>query len=245
MQAVQNAKVYKFTAQMSPVHRGLVLAKIKTDLTRNSGSEQLKVIVCSTSAIETGVDIDCDRGYREISGLDSIVQFAGRINRNASRLVSEVVVFRTAQEYSFPIGTKTRIAKTTQARAEGVDLQSPDVLKHYSDLVFTDAMRPNPKAFNFLEALAELKYESVSDEWEMIAETQSILIDPRLYDAPSKIVLEYDEAIANANYKVLQRHCIGLYKNKYDKSLGLGLITQHEFLRIDIWSGDYDNGIIV
>lgn len=41
-----------------------------------------KFILVSTQSVEAGVDIDCDIGFRSYAPLDSIIQVAGRINRN-------------------------------------------------------------------------------------------------------------------------------------------------------------------
>lgn len=48
--------------------------------------------VVSTSLIEAGVDVDFPVAYREEAGLDSVIQTAGRCNREGRRLASESVV---------------------------------------------------------------------------------------------------------------------------------------------------------
>lgn len=50
-------------------------------------------MVVSTSLIEAGVDLDFETVFREISGLDSILQAAGRCNREGKRSYGNVFVF--------------------------------------------------------------------------------------------------------------------------------------------------------
>jgi CRISPR-associated endonuclease/helicase Cas3 len=72
-------RVYHLSARMMPIHRKWVLRCIKKDL-RN----KKRMIVVSTQVIEAGVDVDFNCGIRAIAGLDSILQVAGRINRNGN-----------------------------------------------------------------------------------------------------------------------------------------------------------------
>jgi CRISPR-associated endonuclease/helicase Cas3 len=68
---------YHLSTNMCPAHRKAVFSAIKNDLTAG------KRIVCvSTRLIEAGVDLSFDGALRYIAGLDSIIQTAGRCNRN-------------------------------------------------------------------------------------------------------------------------------------------------------------------
>ncbi|MCA6072989.1 MAG: CRISPR-associated helicase Cas3' [Endomicrobium sp.] len=72
-------EVYHLSARMMPVHRKVVLRKIKRKLNRKE-----KIVVVSTQVIEAGIDVDFNCGIRALAGLDSIIQAAGRINRNGT-----------------------------------------------------------------------------------------------------------------------------------------------------------------
>lgn len=246
MQSQKNYRVYKYTASMSPAHRSVVLAEIKAavDQAKLAGNF---VIICATSAIETGVDLDCTQGYRELSGLESIVQFAGRINRNKKDSESPVTIFKTVTDYPTPPGNDGRIAHTLRAMAMGTDLQSPDVLKFYSKLLFQDALSSQQSShiYNYLEGLKKLEWETVSQKWEMISPTTSVLVDPRKWGASPSILAEYDEAISKANYRVLQRHCVGLYKGKYRAAKNDRCIVESPIKGLEEWAGDYNMGVIL
>jgi CRISPR-associated endonuclease/helicase Cas3 len=63
---------------MCPAHRRKAIEKLKTALENG-----MKKCVCiSTRLIEAGVDIDFDTAIRFLAGFDSIIQTAGRCNRN-------------------------------------------------------------------------------------------------------------------------------------------------------------------
>lgn len=69
--------VYHLSASMCIEHRRNVLEEIKNKLKNNES-----IICISTQVIESGVDISFDSVIRFTAGLDSIVQSAGRCNRN-------------------------------------------------------------------------------------------------------------------------------------------------------------------
>lgn len=70
---------YHLSAGMCTAHRKSTLAKIRESLKDDRGK---RILCISTQVIEAGVDISFDAVIRLCAGLDSIVQSAGRCNRN-------------------------------------------------------------------------------------------------------------------------------------------------------------------
>ncbi len=85
--------VVHLSTQMCPSHRKCVLAKLKKHLDNGD-----KVVCVSTQLIEAGVDISFETVIRCLAGLDSIIQSAGRCNRNCEAEVGNVYVIRIADE---------------------------------------------------------------------------------------------------------------------------------------------------
>lgn len=81
--AIENGRcknLYCLTTDITPYDREKLLRQIRQNL-----KDDEPCIVISTSLIESGVDVDFPYGYRELYGLDSILQTAGRVNRNGLR----------------------------------------------------------------------------------------------------------------------------------------------------------------
>lgn len=80
--------LFHLSALMVPAHRSAVISQIRRRL--DSG---LQCVVVSTQLIEAGVDIDFPVVYREIAGIDSVKQSAGRCNREGREEIGHVYVF--------------------------------------------------------------------------------------------------------------------------------------------------------
>lgn len=73
-------KKFYLSTDMTAEHRIETIQKIKRAL-----KQEEKVTVISTSLIEAGVDLDFDSAFRELSGLDNLLQTAGRCNREGKK----------------------------------------------------------------------------------------------------------------------------------------------------------------
>ena len=85
--------VFHLSANMTPLHRSAILDEIRRRLA--SGA---RCLVISTQLIEAGVDVDFPVVFREMAGVDSLFQAAGRCNREGRRTAGEVWVFDLADE---------------------------------------------------------------------------------------------------------------------------------------------------
>lgn len=71
-----NDEIFLLSTLFIPEHRKNIIRDIKERL-----GKRKKTILISTQVIEAGVDLDFDCGFREFAPLYSIIQTAGRINR--------------------------------------------------------------------------------------------------------------------------------------------------------------------
>ncbi len=74
---VTDFELYFLSASLIPVHREQRIRKIKEKL--NKGH---KIGLIATQVVEAGIDLDFDVVIRDLAPMDSIVQAAGRCNRN-------------------------------------------------------------------------------------------------------------------------------------------------------------------
>lgn len=95
--------------------------------------EDRKITVVSTSLIEAGVDLDFSTVYRELSGLDSILQAGGRCNREGKypKKDSNVYIFELDDK---PINANASITKGILN--EFSDINNLDCVKEYYSRLF-------------------------------------------------------------------------------------------------------------
>lgn len=121
---------YCLTTLLCPADRKRLLAEIRTRLQTG-----MPCRVIATSLIEAGVDLDFPIAWREEAGLDSILQVAGRCNREGKRSTEEssVTIFRlSGQSVPAMIRPNTDAARTIFR--DFADPAAPDAIKAYFSL---------------------------------------------------------------------------------------------------------------
>ncbi len=121
---------YHLSTLMYPAHRQRVLNEIRQRL-----KEGAVCRVLSTSLIEAGVDVDFPTVYREMAGLDSILQAAGRCNREGRRSSAESIVTIFKSEYKSHPLIGSNIGAANEALAGGADPALPETIAKYFLLI--------------------------------------------------------------------------------------------------------------
>ena len=136
---------FHLSTLMYPAHRRAVLAEVRRRL---KGGSPCRVV--STSLIEAGVDVDFPAVYREEAGLDSILQAAGRCNREGKRPAEDSVVTVFQGEGKPPSLFETAVGA---GRA---------VLDRYEDIASREAVHA------YFSMLLDLKGRQAQDEHDIL-----------------------------------------------------------------------------
>jgi|Wag4MinimDraft_15_1082655.scaffolds.fasta_scaffold00228_7 CRISPR-associated endonuclease/helicase Cas3 len=94
-----NRKIFYLSTNILPLHRRERINEIKEKLEKKE-----KIIVVSTQVVEAGVNFDFDVVIRDLGPIDSIIQSAGRCNRNGKKEIGDVYVYKMIDEEENPFG---------------------------------------------------------------------------------------------------------------------------------------------
>ena len=131
------------TTLMCPRHRRVVLDRVRRRL-----ADKLPVRLVATSLIEAGVDVDFPEVWREMAGLDSIAQAAGRCNREGRPALGRVVVFTLeGQKPPDYVKLATAVSNSTLRRFAADPLSLDAVRDYFGQLYWNKG----PKAFDTAE----------------------------------------------------------------------------------------------
>ena len=119
-----DAPTFHLSAQMCPAHRMDVLGEVRKALKESD----LPCHLVSTQLVEAGVDLDFETVYRALGGLDSVIQAAGRCNREGKADLGDVYIYRFTDP---PVGVPRQARDACEemlksARLQGKELDPDD-----------------------------------------------------------------------------------------------------------------------
>lgn len=204
--------VYHLSARMCPAHRTAKLSEIRKALRENKPCR-----VISTQLIEAGVDVDFPTVYRSSAGIDSIVQAAGRCNREGKIKEGKVWVFQP-EKHGLPSGWFSRVASLANMTLRHFP-ESPISLEavesYFSNLYSIEGERLDSKAIlaGLKEGLRELwfPFEEIASKFKLIEQEMQPVIIP--FDQHAEDLMRRAE---NSKYpgsfaRALQAYTVQIY----------------------------------
>ena len=214
---------YQLSTNLYPVHRAQVLEEIRERL---RAGKPCRVI--STSLVEAGVDLDFPCVYREMNGLDSIIQAAGRCNRENKRTAEESIVhvfsIEDVSKKSFLPADTTRIV----ARSYGEDLGNPRAIRMYFNELYDLGGERRLDQKKVMEISKKLSFAEVAEKFRLIEEQTTPVLIPEAYEAKALLQrLEGGERTRSLMRKAA-RYMVSLRPSRLD-----GLVRQGKIRMLD------------
>lgn len=243
---------FHLSARMCPAHRNEKLAEIRRRLSP-SVNEPCRLV--STQLIEAGVDVDFPCAFRALGPLDSIIQTAGRCNREGRRPDPRpVIVFRPrdggrmpkAYEQTMRI-TESFLARFSEAQAR---IHQPAFYAEYFAELYRLVGPEKAEADKVFKLSTDFDFPAVADACQLVGnETRAVLVkwtDKRGRSRGEELAtkLEREKHLTAADCRDAQRFSVNLYQAEFVGAQASGYIYQPaKGWDFWVWNSDYDGSL--
>ena len=169
---IEDEDCFYLSTNLCPAHRKEVVREMKRRL---KNGEPCHVV--ATSVISVGVDIDFPVVYLEYTGLDGLIQGAGRCNREGKRAAEDSIahVFWTEKNRESSFMKKEKQA-TDYICGKYADISVPDAIREYFRVWYQNSEGGFDRA-EIAKKSEDLKFAEIGKSMRLIAEdTKSVLI---------------------------------------------------------------------
>ena len=207
---------------MCPTHVTTIIQQIKRVL-REKNDCPIRVI--STQLVEAGVDIDFPVVYRQQAGLDSILQAAGRCNREGKQKLCTTYVFSLDKEHSLPTGF---ISQTNNARLNMVgqyDWFAPETMAAYFKQLHCRIDNFDKLQMQELLYKPACEFEKAANLFHLIDDqTKPVLVN--WHDSMNLYQRLLSEGPSYQLMRQMAQYSVNIRKHDFDKLKSIGAIEE-------------------
>lgn len=207
---------------MCPTHVATTIQQIKRVL-REKNDCPIRVI--STQLVEAGVDIDFPVVYRQQAGLDSILQAAGRCNREGIQTISTTYVFSLGKEHPLPTGF---ISQTNNARLNMVgqyDWFAPETMVVYFKQLHCRINNFDKRQMQELLYKPACEFEKAANLFHLIDDqTKPVLVN--WHDSMNLYQRLLSEGPSYQLMKQMAQYSVNIRKHDFDMLQSIGAIEE-------------------
>lgn len=204
---------YHLSRLMCPIHVRETIADVINTL-RNT---KKKIRVISTQLIEAGVDIDFPFVLRQEIGLDSVLQAAGRCNREGGEVKGEVYVFSLNEGRQYPNSFMEKSNNARKRLSKELDWFSPDAMEAY----FLKLYKGYTETFDKVDLKKKLEnpsyylFKTSSEKFRLIDDnTKSIIVN--YGDAENLINQVKQKGFTYELMNALGQYTVNVSKSNYE-----------------------------
>ena len=220
-QTMKGEGVFHLSTTMYPKHRRRVLEKVRTLLGNGD-----KCILISTSLVEAGVDLDFHSVYRQLAGVDSMIQAAGRCNREGKRDVKEsfAYIFQFEEKENVP-GQQLQIDVSKMMVSEDADISSLRGIERYFEALYHFRGESLDKK-KILEEFKNKRYNfaTAAQNFKLIEENTSTVFISIEEEAEELLQQMKYQGYTKAGMRKAGQYCVQLYENDIEKLQGAGML---------------------
>ena len=207
---------------MCPKHVSDTIDKIKEAL---KSDEHSIIRVVATQLIEAGVDIDFPVVLRQEAGLDSVLQAAGRCNREGKLDSADAYVFSLGKPLPPGFITQTNNARKNML-SRNFDWLGPEAMKEYFRQLYaqiTTFDKINIK--QYLEKSCEFQFRTASEKFHLI-DDKAISVIVNWKDSMDWADKLKNEGPSYQIMKQLSSYTVNIYERDFNKLKSGGLIDE-------------------
>lgn len=220
-QKMKGKGVFHLSTAMYPKHRRRVLEKIR-ELLKNGD----KCILISTSLVEAGVDLDFRTVYRQMAGADSMIQAAGRCNREGNRNAKEsfAYIFQFEEKENVP-GQQLQIDVSKMLMKEGEDIFSTEGVRKYFEVLY-HFKGENLDKKKIFEEFKNKRYNfaKAAEEFRLIEENTFTVFIGKEEEAEELFKQIKYHGYTKEGMRRAGQYCVQLYESDVEKLQGAGML---------------------
>ena len=222
-QKMKGEGVFHLSTAMYPKHRRRVLDKI-----RRLVKDGKRCILISTSLVEAGVDLDFCTVYRQLAGVDSMIQAAGRCNREGKRAAQDSFAYLFQfEEKEYVPGQQLQIDVSKMLLSEGEDISSLHGIEKYFEALYHFRGESLDKKKIF-EEFKDKRYNfaKAAKEFKLIEENTLTVFISREEEAEELLWQIKHQGYTKSGMRKAGQYCVQLYENDIEKLRGAGMLRR-------------------
>ncbi len=222
-QSIEEEGVYHLSTSMYSAHRKRALDEIRERLRKGE-----KCIVVSTSLVEAGVDLDFQAVYRQLAGVDSIIQAAGRCNREGKRPFSQCFTYIFSLDLKeYVPGQRQQIEIAESLLSDNKSFEELETIKRYFEMLYHfrgDSLDKKDilKKFN----RGNFQFSTVGKEFRLIEENTKTIMIPKEEESKEILDLLKIKGFTKELMRRMGPYCVNVYENDFRKMFAAGMLGE-------------------